>query len=32
MMWIRTINGWMFLEVKYTSQGFPIINYGGTNE
>jgi hypothetical protein len=24
-MWIRTINGWEFFEVTYTSQGIPII-------
>jgi len=24
-MWIRTINGWRFFEVKYTSQGIPYL-------
>jgi len=24
-MWIRTVSGWKFFEIKYTSQGFPVI-------
>jgi hypothetical protein len=29
-MWVKTINGWRFFEVKYTPQGFPIITYGNS--
>jgi hypothetical protein len=24
-MWTRTINGWEFIKIQYTSQGLPII-------
>lgn len=24
-MWIRTVSGWIFFDVKYTSQGIPLI-------
>jgi hypothetical protein len=24
-MWTRTINGWEFIKIQYTSQGLPIV-------
>jgi hypothetical protein len=24
-MWVRTINGWEFIKIEYTSQGLPIV-------